>query len=145
MGKFFPKMITMLGSKDLPVEKKVELFIENYLNIIVDNPFIPAFIIGELNRNPQELADFIFESGIETTQVPFIIGEVISKELGITPQQVRHLIVNIVALCVFPFVARPLLERIIFQSNTDDFNQFILERKKVITEMIINSLALLKS
>jgi TetR/AcrR family transcriptional regulator len=140
MGKFFPGMVSILGSDNIPIEKKVEAFIENYIKIIQENPFIPSFIIGELNKNPNQLTEFFVESGIDVSLVSFIIDGVIAKELGITPQYARHLVVNIIALCVFPFVGRPLLEKIIFQANADDFDQFILERKTVIMDLIRTSI-----
>lgn len=140
MSKFFPGMVVILGSSEIPIEKKVEAFIENYIKIIQENPFIPSFIIGELNKNPEQLTEFFVESGIDTSKVAFILKEVIAKELGITIQQARHLVVNIIALCVFPFVGRPLLEKIIFQSNQDEFDQFISERKAVILNLIRTSI-----
>jgi AcrR family transcriptional regulator len=140
MGKFFPLMLTMLGSEDLSIESKIESFVENYIGIIKENPFIPAFIIGELNKNADQLTDFFVNSGIDVSKVSILIKDVIAKEAGITPQQARHLVVNIIALSVFPYVARPLLERVIFQSDSQEFELFMTERKKVIMDLIKNSL-----
>jgi AcrR family transcriptional regulator len=140
MGKFFPSMLMILGSQDIAIEKKVEVFIEHYIRIIQENPFIPSFIIGELNKNPGQLTEFFVESGMDTSRVSFIIEEVLAKELKISTQQARHLVVNIIALSVFPFVSRPLLEKIIFHSNKDEFDQFVSERKSVIMNLIGTSI-----
>lgn len=141
MGKYFPVMVSVLSSNEFSFEKKLEAFIENYLSIIKENPFIPAFIIGELNKDPERLSEFFISSGIDTTHVSRIISDVIAKEAGISIQQARHLIVNVIALCVFPFLGRPLLEKIIFQSNEEQFNQFIQERKAIILEVVLNSIS----
>ena len=140
MGTFFPALVTILGDPNISIAKKLEAFVENYIKIIHDNPFIPSFIIGELNKNPEQLTEFFVESGIDTSRVEFILNNVIAKELDVTVQQVRHLVVNIIALCVFPFVGRPLLEKVIFQSNQDEFDQFLSERKEVILNLIRTSI-----
>lgn len=144
MGKFFPYMLSVLGSQDLSIESKIEVFIENYIGTISENPFIPSFIIGELHKNPDQLTDFFVNSGIDISKVKILINDVIAKEVGTTPQQARHLVINIISLCIFPFVARPILERVIFQSDSQEFDQFMAERKKMIIDLIKNSLSLNK-
>lgn len=140
MAKFFPAMIVVLASKDLTIEKKIEQFVHHYISVIKNNPFIPAFIINELNKNPEQLTEFFVSSGIDTSKVTKIIKDVIAVELGITEQQARHFVVNIVSLCVFPFVGRPLIEKIVFQSNPKEYDHFLKEREKVIVGLIMRSL-----
>jgi len=140
LSKFFPSLVTMLATKDLPFEKRIEAFVENYLSIIRDNPFIPAFVISELNKNPEQLSSFFVEAGIDTKKVSSIIKDIIAKEAGISDQEARHLVVNIIAMSIFPFVGRPLIERIIFQSDKEEYDKFLEQRKKVIVELIAKSL-----
>jgi AcrR family transcriptional regulator len=140
MAKFFPTMIGVLASKDITIEKKIEQFVHHYISVIKDNPFIPAFIINELNKNPDQLTEFFVNSGIDLRKVTAIIKDVIAVEIGITEEQARHFVVNIISLCVFPFVGRPLLERIIFQSDSRKFNRFINEREKTIVDLLIKSI-----
>ena len=51
----------------------------------------------------------------------------------------RHLVINIIALCVFPFAAKPLLQNMLFDNNSGDYHKFLLERKKEVCQFIINS------
>ena len=142
MGTFFPAMVVILGDPKIPIANKLEAFVDNYIKIIHDNPFIPSFIIGELNKNPEQLTEFFVESGIDISRVEVILNNILAKELGITVQQARHLVVNIISLCVFPFVGRPLLEKVIFQSNQDEFEKFLSERKAVILNLVNTSINL---
>jgi hypothetical protein len=50
-----------------------------------------------------------------------------------------HLYINILALSVFPVVARPLIQTIFGFSN-EQMTQFYEERKTVVPEFIINAL-----
>jgi AcrR family transcriptional regulator len=140
MGKFFPSIALMLSLPDITIEKKIESVVERYLSVIMENPFIPGFIINELNKDPEQLSNYIISLGIDITLLSSIINDTVSKEFGITPQMARHAIVNIIGMCIFPFIGRPLLEKIIFQSDKSEYDKFLLERTRVITDVIIKSL-----
>jgi TetR/AcrR family transcriptional regulator len=140
MKKFFPSITLMFASPDIKIDKKIEVFVDRYISLIMENPFIPAFIISELNKNPDQLTEFFISSGIDISHVSLLINEVIANEIGISSLQVRHLVVNILGMCIFPFIGRPLLEKVIFQGDKSEYDKFLLERKKVVTELIINSL-----
>ena len=58
----------------------------------------------------------------------------------IHPVDPRHLIVNLLAMCIFPFVASPIISTLIFEKESAKFTQFLSERKKTIPEFIINSI-----
>ena len=55
---FIPKVKEMMIS-DKPVFEKIEFFVENYLNLLQKHPYIPGFVISELNRNPEILVKII--------------------------------------------------------------------------------------
>ena len=56
--------------------------------------------------------------------------------IKIEPQQ---LIVNMLALCLFPFAARPMVKGI-FGMDEDAFDEFIDRRKKEVPDFIINAI-----
>jgi hypothetical protein len=66
------------------------------------------------------------------------IDEAYAKGLinKIDPQQ---LIVNMIAMCIFPFVSRPMIKGI-FGMNEVAFDEFIDQRKKEVPEFIINAI-----
>ncbi|HPE18253.1 MAG TPA: TetR/AcrR family transcriptional regulator [Tenuifilaceae bacterium] len=140
LTKFFPKVFAMMASENLNFKDKIEAFVENYLKLILENPFIPAFIIGELNKNPEKLSVFFDEAGLETQRIQYVIKEIVAKEAGLSFNQAKHLIVNIISLSIFPFVGRPLLEKIIFEGDKKAYENFLNERKKVVVDLIMTSL-----
>ena len=62
------------------------------------------------------------------------------KKGTIEPIQPLHLIVNMLAMCVFPFIAKPILQEVIFNQDQQQFDIFIQERKKEVSDFIINSI-----
>lgn len=136
--KLLPNLVDLMKS-DISLFEKIRLFVENYIDIINDNPLLPIFVLHELNRNPQRVVEMIKSSGINPVYFVIQIQEEIEKgtiEL-INP---LHLIVNMISMCIFPFVARPILQGIIFNEDSQNYDAFIQERKKEVSDFIINSI-----
>jgi len=137
--KFIPFNLEVLSSEDMPVFDKIRAFTENYINVLTKNPFVPIFILHEINRNPQRIVNIIREFGIK----PEIISLQIEKEINagiirqVKPQQI---IVNMISLCVFPIAARPLLQRMLFENNKKEYDSFLEQRREDVAEFIINSI-----
>lgn len=141
MDAFFtmvPDVMDLLKT-DISLFEKIELFAEKYIDIFLENPFIPGFVLNELSQNPQRIVDLISKTGI---QLQFFVDQ-INDEIAngtIKPIQPQHLIVNLLSMCIFPFIATPILKTIIFEQNDQKFIDFIEQRKKEVPEFIINSI-----
>ena len=69
--------------------------------------------------------------------------EFVNKEIEagkIKPIDPRQLIVNIIALCIFPIIGRPIIQIIAFNDDKKAYDAFLDTRKKEVTELIINSI-----
>jgi AcrR family transcriptional regulator len=129
----------LLLKKDLPLFDKIRIFADRYIDIFIDNPFIPGFVMHELQRDPDRIIGLIEDIGVQ----PEIFAGQIQAEVEkgtIRPVDPRQLIVNLLALCIFPFVASPILKTIIFRKDMEAFQDFIRDRKKAVPEFIIQSI-----
>ena len=52
--RFFPK-ITMIFQSDAPLFEKIENFVSEYIDEMQENPYLPWFVINEMNRDPEKL------------------------------------------------------------------------------------------
>lgn len=124
---------------DSSIEEKIRNFTFNYISFVSNHPYLPNFIIQELNRNPG-----FAERLRQTEGFPNInkfkrqLNEEIEKGTIISIKA-EQLLINILALNVFPFIAKPLLKTFI---NIDDafYKQLIEHRKTEVAEFIINSI-----
>lgn len=123
---------------DIPDKEKIIGLIDNYIDLIYSNPYVPQFIINEINRDPKVLKDLMFETGIEPQEILnlFLIQ---SKKIDIDP---KHIIASIFGMVIFPVVAKPLLQMIYFNNDQEAYNHFLDERKNIIKQMIIKYLEL---
>jgi len=136
--KLFPNLVDLLKS-DITLFDKIRLFVENYIDIINANPLLPSFVIHELSRNPDTVVEMIKSSGVNPIYFVNQVQEEIEKGT-IEPIQPLHLIVNMLAMCIFPFVAKPIIQEVIFDRDQQQFDIFIQERKKEVSDFIINSI-----
>jgi AcrR family transcriptional regulator len=140
---FLPKVKGMMVS-DKPIIEKIEFFIENYLDLLHKHPYIPGFVISELNRNPDILVK-LFEKNVQLKEDHVVekLDEQIKKEVDqglLRPISAYNLMANVVSLCIFPIVARPILQGILFENDKKEYDAFLKQRKEFVKEYLINSI-----
>lgn len=135
---FVPQIQEILIS-DASVSLKIERIINEYMDMLMQNEFIPSFILHEINRDPDRLYGIMLHTGLNPSI--FLDQFTIERTRGNMRQvDPRHLLVNILSLCVFPVAARPLIQRVFFSNDNLAYNNFLRERKSVVTKFIIQSI-----
>lgn len=125
---------------DSSVIEKVRNFTSNYITFISKHPYLPSFIVQEVNRNPE----FIFKMKENNSSFPNLDKfkkQVDSdvKKGSIKPINAEQLFINIISLSIFPFVASPLIKAL---TDIDDirYKEIIEDRKTEVADFIINSI-----
>jgi len=135
LGRLHP----ILGS-EASLFEKIENFVESYISFISLNPFLPGFILHEINRHPEEMVKMMLSNDKRPNLNKFFLqveSEIRKKNIiAIQPEQ---LFINMLSMCVFPFVARPLLQGVMNVSDKK-FSLMIEARKKEIPKFIINAI-----
>lgn len=134
IGRAVP-VIQNLVESDAPLEQKITRFIDFYVDLIARNPFIPLFIISEINKHPERFFENIFPKDLPRPEVFFRQVEDAIAQGEIRPIRPQHLLVNIVSMCVFPFVARPML-RLVLGMGQAEMTQFLGERKEEVKRFV---------
>lgn len=124
---------------DSSIEDKVKNFTNNYISFISKHPYLPNFIIQELNRNPK-----FFEKIQQNAAFPTLekfktqVTEEVEKGI-LKPIDGEQLFINIISLNIFPFVASPLIKGLL-KIDDKGFKQLMERRKTDVSEFIINSI-----
>lgn len=138
-NKFAPKMVSVFDT-DKDIFEVIEFFVSNYIDLIRKNPFIPMFVLNEINKKDTSfITNIIRNSAINVDKYIEFVNKHIEegKIINIDP---RQLIVNIISLCIFPIAGRPIIQIIVFNDDKDAYETFLDSRKKEVTELIINSI-----
>lgn len=135
---FMPRMNAIFES-DMTLFEKIEAFCSEYITKIIENPFIPAFFFSELNKQPSEFLKKMWgDKKPIVGKMAFQIQE--EARLGnIKPIHPLQLVMSMMALCVFPFLAKPLFQYITSIPDAQ-FSELMNERKKEVPRFIIDAL-----
>lgn len=137
--KFAPR-INKIFESDLPLFEKIESFVDEYMDILLQNPSLPMFVIHEMNQKPVEFVNSIMSNKDRPNPMKLIVQVQSEVQKGhireINPLQ---LVINMISMCVFPFVASPLF-RSMLQMDQSTYLQFMQIRKKEVSHFIIESI-----
>jgi AcrR family transcriptional regulator len=137
LNTMFTKVISVLMA-EMPLFEKIEKISSNYIDILTQNPDIAGFVFHEISRNPERLVGNMKSVGANFEIIKNQIGEEVKAGI-IIPIKAEQLIANLMSLCVFPFIAKPVFMGITGM-NQDDFLQFIEERRQIIPYTIITAI-----
>ena len=133
-----PQLNAILND-DSSVEDKIKNFTHNYMSFIIKHPYLPNFIIQELNRNPNFIEKIKNNTAFPNIDKFKLQVQNEVKNGTIISISAEQLFINILSLNIFPFVASPLIKA--FTNVNDNTYEMLLEdRKKEVSEFIINAI-----
>jgi AcrR family transcriptional regulator len=144
--QLMPAVIRILGS-DAELDAKVQQVVDAELQQLQKTPYLPGYILSELTHHP-ERARQLFST--MTGLTPADIGTRVFKVLGaqinrrvkagtmhpIAPEQFA---INLLALCVFPFAARPMVMALAGLDQAG-FDHFIERRRRELAPFFLRAL-----
>lgn len=138
IGRAVP-IIQNFIEEDRPLLEKLDKFIDFYIDLIARNTFIPLFIISEVNKHPDRFFETIFPKELPQPHRFLLQVEAEIAAGNIRRINPRHALVNVVAMCVFPFVAKPML-RLILGMSPEETKTFMAERKTEVKAFVFAAL-----
>ncbi len=143
--KLFERKFTILASaissdslKNSGLKEKIEAIVTTHLNVIIANPKLPFLVINELTTNPARFENIISKL---REQSLIILGN-LEKELQeeIKKGTIRDisafdLLLNILSLNIFMFLAKPLLLGVRNMSQAE-FDSFVQKRRQEILKTV---------
>jgi TetR/AcrR family transcriptional regulator len=137
-SSMLPRIFTIFQSDD-PLFVKIERFCDTYISQEIKTPYVPIFILNEVNRQPQAFLKKVL--GNTRPPVEKLLQQIEQeKEAGIIkPIDPMQLLLNTLSLCIFPFLASPMIQ-LITGMEAKNFRALMEERKKLVPQLIIESI-----
>ena len=138
-SKLFPR-INAIFSSDQALFEKIESFCEEYIAVVMENPYLPLFVLYEINQDPAYFMNKLMPGNIRPDPRKFLtqIDEAV-KEGVIKPVSPLHLLLNLISMTIFPFVAKPMIE-LNLGLDAFQFRHAMEQRKKEIPRFIIDAI-----
>ncbi len=121
--------------------EKTERVVHTYIEMLIENPETPSFIMSELS---QERERFIKELKSRTANFPAVKTFIKDMMTAMQEGQIRtlppiHLLLNIMSMCVFPFIAKPVFCTLM-EYPENRFEDLMKEREKQVMDFLRHAL-----
>jgi AcrR family transcriptional regulator len=137
----FTKVLGRVGTAlvaEMSVEDKIRAIIDNYISEVAEAPYLPIFVLNEISQQPEMMVKRLSSQPVFPNIMGFMKEVVEAGKKGIIKEvSPVQLFLNIISMCVFPFIARPLIQGVFMQDNVQ-FDLLIEERKKLVADVILS-------
>jgi AcrR family transcriptional regulator len=134
-----PKVVDIFTS-DMYFFDKLRAFVSTYVNMAMENPYIPLFVLNQLHTHPDQFRK-PFSAIARRVPLP-LFREAIDravKQKIIRPIEPHQLIMHIMSLCLFPSMARPMFQ-MVMQLSDAQFREMAEARRESVAEFIIQAI-----
>lgn len=145
-GAFLPGILATLGSA-APLEEKVAEVAARYTDRLREQPYLAGYVLAELTYRPERVEQLFAaatDGGIATlrTRVLAVLDAQITARVRagtLRPIAAEQFLVSVMALSIFPFVARPLLQAVL-GLDAAGFDALAAARRREIPALVFGGL-----
>lgn len=133
---FFLSGLVHVFTAPLSLRQKITAYVDYCVNELQANPSVAVFIIHELHQRPERLTEQLagpLATHMATFRAQWHTESQHPDPLGAAADQ---LFTDMVSLCVYPFLAKPLLQRLLDKSDSA-YADFLQERKEFIKKYLL--------
>ena len=137
INSFFDKLFD-IALKEERIDEFLKLFINNYMDTIAHHPQVIRFVLWEIEEGGGKMVHILREKmlchGFHSIPIHQKIQDAVKQGL-LRPVDPVHLVLSIIGMCLYPFIARPIVENL-FPGIRVVSPEFLQQRKKEIFKVI---------
>ena len=126
LRSFFMNFIPLILDDNSTPEEKIKLVSKNYINLLLENPDLPVFVMNAIYSDPRRFAKIV--DGVQMIQHAPLATQLKKQN---PEMKFEHFFMNIMALTIFPFIMRPAIS-IISDPIGKNFEALMKERIEMI-------------
>ena len=135
MGQFFKGVGVILNDENTSLEEKIERVVANYIDLLLEEPDLPTFILNEVRTNPEPfVANTPILQALEHSVLARQYAEAVAQG-RITEPNLMHTVLNVISLVIFPFIAQPIFTAL-SRTDKEAYKSLMLQRKNLIPQWI---------
>ena len=138
IGQVLPRVYRILEG-DGSLEAKVREVIEVEMDFLEVHPYVPGYVIAEVNYHPGLVQQVMDERGRPPLDG---LRAQLKEEMAagrIRPISAEQFMANLMSLILFPFAARPILQ-LMLGHDAEWFGGFLRERRGMLADFIMGGL-----
>ncbi len=132
--------LQIIFQKEMSILERLTSIVDVYIDILLENRYMPLFVLNEMNQSPDRFVD-LFQEHVVIHMKKLFIQIQHEVEIGkIKPVHPAHLLLNMLGLIIFPFATYPLIVRIAPEEFKPFIKNFLEERKQVVKQFLHDAL-----
>lgn len=133
--------LAAIVTRSEPIDEKIKAIVAHDIDMIRSQPDLPIFVLQELAQRPDRLIQ-VASSGANPANMMKAWKQQVKiavEKKQILPMDGGQLLINIMSLCVYPFIAKPVIKAV---QELDDaqFDKMIVKRKKEVVDFVMSSI-----
>jgi AcrR family transcriptional regulator len=140
MGDFMQIMTAVINNEKTTLEQKIGDIIEAYHELLYDKPGIPIFILSELRQGNHTI--FLKATGLKKIYQHSVFAKQYEAAIAkkkYTSRPMIWMIMNLMSMTIFPFIASPLLQ-MIGDMNQKEYRAFLKTRKPLVVKWVLQTM-----
>ena len=141
VDEFFGRFAELIPQTD-DIREFLESFVSNYIDRLVAHPQLPGFMLWEIKQGGATAGKLIRKKVFRGRKSGTPLDSVIQKAVRdgtIRPVDPANFILNLISMCIFPVVGRPVIEKILPEVRITS-PEFLEKRKKEILALVWNGI-----
>ncbi len=131
--------VARILNDDLPLEAKIYKFVDHMTELLKRDPLLPMFVLSEMRSENSKVCEMATQIHLqEPNRFQLQLEEEAAKG-NIRKTDFSQIEVSLMSMVIFPFVSMNMI-KMKKGMTTEEFYQFVDERKKVVPEMILTYL-----
>lgn len=133
-----PNIAVIMEEKSTFLQKLPKI-VEQYVQLIQQNPSFPIFVINEFNRDPERLYRTLLKDPSRMQPMLQLRMQLLAEmEQGLVKKMpLLYTASTLLSLVVFPVLARNPLTKVFLEGSKEQFDAFFEERKQFITDIMM--------
>lgn len=142
---FVPQIHAIFSGNGDAVEKLCK-YVEAHIELLLKKPDLPTFVIHEIHRDPDRFFNNLISKMPGPPPFASFMGQLMQEmsEGKIREMDPRFVWMNVMAMTVFPFVAAPLMSRMLL-TDPDTYHTLLRDRVTSVQLFIKSSLLIHES
>lgn len=141
MKKLGDIMFGAIGNAELPLKERVIQGVERHFDFLAANPDLPRFIVNEIACRPERIEMMRTQLLSRASDLLMAMQREFDRVPG-PKVDALMLFVDLISLNVFPFIAAPLLQRVVGEPAYGNYDEFLQARKRANVKTILEKLNL---
>jgi AcrR family transcriptional regulator len=139
LGTLMPRIFGIMADPDRTIEQKVRDIVREQIDFHSARPYLAGYVVSEMHAEPARVAGLFGKRGGPPLDVLRRQLRQAAREGAMRPISAEQFVVNLMALCVFPFALRPALGAL-FGLESSSWTAFLEERRRLLPAFFLAGL-----